>query len=274
MSVTEGLWAEYYVAPNGDDGSPGTLTQPFASLARAQQAVRNKPGPSSCVAEHITCGSQLSLRRPIPERRTLLRLLRLTKGENPVISGGVRLEHLDWQPYTNGIFAAEVPEDLADRGNFCQRRAADPGALSELRSDARNISMASRPTLISTNALGALGRSGGWLFPRHAPRRLWGDFTWRITGKDAQGDVTKEGGWQNNRGGAVHREIRFVENIFEELDAPGEWFLNTKTHTLYFYPPAGLGFEKCDGGSHAAAEPCRVSRQPGASRCDLSRSAG
>ena len=31
-----------------------------------------------------------------------------------------------------------------------------------------------------------------------------------------------------------------MENIFEELDAPGEWFLNSKTHTLYFYPPAGL----------------------------------
>jgi hypothetical protein len=49
-----------------------------------------------------------------------------------------------------------------------------------------------------------------------------------------------EGGWQNNRGGAVHQKIRFVENIFEELDAPGEWFLDTKTHTLYFYPPTGL----------------------------------
>ena len=69
---------------------------------------------------------------------------------------------------------------------------------------------------------------------------LWGDFTWRITGKDANGEVTKEGGWQNNRGGAVHQKIRFVENIFEELDAPGEWFLDRKTHTLYFYPPAGL----------------------------------
>ena len=73
---------------------------------------------------------------------------------------------------------------------------------------------------------------------------LWGDFTWRITGKDAQGGVTMEGGWQNNRGGAVHRTIRFVENIFEELDAPGEWFLDAKTHTLYFYPPAGLDLAK------------------------------
>ena len=37
---------------------------------------------------------------------------------------------------------------------------------------------------------------------------------------------------------------RFVENIFEELDAPGEWFLDRKTSTLYFYPPAGLDLAK------------------------------
>ena len=84
--------------------------------------------------------------------------------------------------------------------------------------------------------------AGGYFHAMHPA--LWGDFTWRITGKDAKGEVTKEGGWQNNRGGAVHQKIRFVENIFEELDAPGEWFLNTKTHTLYFYPPPGLDLAK------------------------------
>ena len=64
---------------------------------------------------------------------------------------------------------------------------------------------------------------------------LWGDFTWRITGKDPQGGLTKEGGWQNNRGGAVHPKIRFVEDIFEELDAPGEWFHDAANKMLYFY---------------------------------------
>lgn len=34
------------------------------------------------------------------------------KNEKPVISGGVRLENLNWQPYTNGIFQAQVPADL------------------------------------------------------------------------------------------------------------------------------------------------------------------
>ena len=42
----------------------------------------------------------------------------------------------------------------------------------------------------------------------------------------------------------MHGSIRFVEGIFEELDAPGEWFLNAKRKTLYFYPPAGLDLAK------------------------------
>src|SRR5262249_5570049 len=58
--------------------------------------------------------------------------------------------------------------------------------------------------------------------------------------KDADGNVTYEGGWQNNRRLGMHDQIRYVENVFEELDAPGEWFLDTKTHTLFFYPPPGL----------------------------------
>jgi hypothetical protein len=80
--------------------------------------------------------------------------------------------------------------------------------------------------------------AGGYFHAMHPA--LWGDFTWRITGKNANGEAQLEGGWQNNRGGGPNPGIQFVENIFEELDAPGEWFLNHKTHTLYFYPPAGL----------------------------------
>ncbi|HTA31641.1 MAG TPA: right-handed parallel beta-helix repeat-containing protein, partial [Candidatus Cybelea sp.] len=34
-----------------------------------------------------------------------------------------------------------------------------------------------------------------------------------------------------------------VENIFEELDAPGEWFCDHQTSTLYYCPPAGVNLE-------------------------------
>jgi hypothetical protein len=80
--------------------------------------------------------------------------------------------------------------------------------------------------------------AGGFLHAMH--EAMWGDFHYVITGKDAKGDVARIGGWQNNRRMGMHPQYRFVENIFEELDSPGEWFLDSKTGYLYFYPPKGL----------------------------------
>ncbi len=80
--------------------------------------------------------------------------------------------------------------------------------------------------------------AGGFIHAMH--RAHWGGYHYRITGKNAKGEVTYEGGWQNNRQMGMHPQHRYVENIFEELDAPGEWFHNAKTGTLYYYPPAGV----------------------------------
>ncbi len=79
--------------------------------------------------------------------------------------------------------------------------------------------------------------TGGYVHAMH--EALWGDMHWRILGKKADGALDFEGGWQNNRPSPMHPEFRFVENIREELDAPGEWFHDARTGTLYFYPPAG-----------------------------------
>eukprot|EP00035_Acanthoeca_spectabilis_P002206 m.85902 g.85902 ORF g.85902 m.85902 type:complete len:173 (+) comp11425_c0_seq1:596-1114(+) len=40
------------------------------------------------------------------------------------------------------------------------------------------------------------------------------------------------GGFQGSRGAATG-EDSYIENIFEELDSPGEWFLNESTRVLY-----------------------------------------
>src|SRR5258708_10545011 len=59
-----------------------------------------------------------------------------------------------------------------------------------------------------------------------------------VTGKSADGNVVYEGGWQNNRPKPMHAQYRFVEDIFEELDAWSEWYLGRANSGLYFYPPA------------------------------------
>ena len=69
--------------------------------------------------------------------------------------------------------------------------------------------------------------AGGYIHAMHAA--LWGDMHWRILGKKADGSLDYEGGWQNNRPSPMHKQFRFVENIREELDAPGEWFHDART---------------------------------------------
>ena len=40
------------------------------------------------------------------------------------------------------------------------------------------------------------------------------------------------------------KERYYVENFFEALDAPGEWFLDRKTNTVYYYPFEGQDMTK------------------------------
>lgn len=72
----------------------------------------------------------------------------------------------------------------------------------------------------------------------------WGGFHYEITGVDADGKAILKGGHQNNRGSSYHKEYQMVENVFEELDNPGEWFLNKETHKLYYWPSEGVNLDK------------------------------
>jgi hypothetical protein len=232
----------YFVAPAGNDANPGTLERPFASLARAQQAVRQKPGSvwlrggTYYLPEKLVFTAQDSGTRAAPV------VYQAYGSEHPIISGGIKLEKLDWQPYRDDIVQAKVPENLRTEEIFLNGERQILARYPNFDPKAQYFDGFAADAISKERAARWADPAGGYFHAMHPA--LWGDFTWRITGKDAKGEVTKEGGWQNNRGGAVHQKIRFVENIFEELDAPGEWFLNTKTHMLYFFPPPGLDLAK------------------------------
>ena len=159
-------------------------------------------------------------------------------GETPVLSGGTRLEHLDWQPWRDGIFRTPVPADLATEELFVDGRRQVLARYPNFDPSAKYFDGFAADAIAPERVARWADPAGGYFHAMHPS--LWGDFTWRITGRDATGKLEMEGGWQNNRGAAAHEQIRYVENVFEELDAPGEWFLDRKTHTLYFYPPSGV----------------------------------
>ncbi len=85
------------------------------------------------------------------------------------------------------------------------------------------------------------GRIAGWQHPAggfvHAMHGSeWGDFHYQITGVDQAGELILIGGHQNNRPNRMHNTYRMVENIWEELDAPGEFYFNSENRILYWYP--------------------------------------
>ena len=228
----------YFVSPAGDDANPGTLEKPFATLQQAQQAARQKHGGVFLRGGAYYLPATLVFTAQDSGTKDAPVVFQNYQGEKAVISGGIRLENLDWQPYTNGIFQAKVPANLQTGEIFVNGERQVLARYPNFDPKAQYFDGFSADAISGPRAARWSDPAGGYYHAMHPA--LWGDFTWRITGKDTSGQVRLEGGWQNNRGSAAHWQIRFVENIFEELDAPGEWFLNSKTHTLYFYPPAGL----------------------------------
>jgi hypothetical protein len=159
-------------------------------------------------------------------------------GESAVLSGGRRLDGLDWQPHFAGIFCAKVPAELRTEELFVNGKRLILARYPNCNAGAKYFDGFAADAISPGKVARWSDPSGGYFHAMHPA--LWGGVSWRITGKDASNTLQLEGGWQNNRGADAHETIRFVENIFEELDAPGEWFLDGKTHTLYLFPAIGV----------------------------------
>ncbi len=250
LSAALGAAQPYVVSPAGDDANPGTLERPFATLQRAQQAVRQKRGDVLLRGGTYYLPAPLVFTAADSGRKDAPVVFRNYRNEQPIISGGIRLDRLVWAPWKDGIFRTQVPADLRTEELFVNGTQQILARYPNFDPRARYFDGFAADAISPERAARWANPAGGYYHAMHPA--LWGDFTWRITGKDANGRVTLEGGWQNNRRAPAHEKIGFVENIFEELDAPGEWFLNSQTHTLYFYPPAGLDL------AHAVVEAARL----------------
>ena len=238
--------ADIYVSPEGAAGAAGTKEAPVGSMAAAKAAAAKFAGKEE-VTVHVADGiyylpETLDFK---PEDSGSEGKPVIYKAENEgkaILSGGSSLD-LKWEPYKDGIFQAKTPEGLAIDQLFIegrnQRMARYPNYDPEKK--AEPYQGYSADAFSKERAENWEDPTGGYIHAMHV--KQWGGYHYRITGKDAQGEVTYEGGWQNNRKMGMHPEYRMVENIFEELDAKGEWFHNAKTNTLYYMPADGVDLD-------------------------------
>lgn len=227
----------FFVSADGKDSNKGTIKRPFRTIEKALEAARKEKGEITLYLREGVYRLSAPLTLTASDGNSEKKLtLTSFPNEKATISGGVLL-NLDWQPYERGIWQAKVNQDveidmLLVHGEI-RHMARYPNYDEQAVRFHGTSSQATAPERVK-----------GWKHPEtgflHAMHNSdWGDFHYRIKGRKENGELILEGGWQNNRQSGLHPENRMVENIFEELDTPGEWFFDWDEKILYYYPLKG-----------------------------------
>ncbi len=248
--VISAYGAEIYVSPTGDNSAAGTITAPLATLAAARDMADQLKSNNTPVTVYLRGGTYY-LDTPVvfgpANSGTPQAPITYTayQSEKPVISGGIPLsDSLTWTASTglssNQIMVTTIAKNLK---------------VDQLFLNGTRQILARYPNYDSTVAIldgynaNCLNRASGWANCGEGPGyfralhpNLWGGESYIITGKTGTTvNYTPVG--DNANGTTPHPTYRMVENIFEELDAPGEWFYRKSTGQLYFYPPAGTNLK-------------------------------
>ncbi len=239
----------YYVAPTGADTAAGTEDHPFGSLAAAKRAVAaEKAAGSTNGFDIVLLPGTYFLSEPLifkPEESGTAKApytIRAQGGE-VVLSAGTPLR-LDWQKHGDSIWKAHVPAVDSIEGLYSQGKALIRARYPNYDEKTYPFGGFAADALAPERVARWLTPQGGYIHAMHTGK--WGGMHYRITGKDATGALTYVGGWQNNRPSAMHSTQRFVENIFEELDAPGEWYFDRTERILYYFPAEGQQIESME----------------------------
>lgn len=196
------------------------------------------------------------------------------------LAGGVRLT-CDWRLYRSGIYQTAVPRDIHFDQLFVngqrQTRARypnyDPSALREhsghtlpagkIPDDEPDPSPADNDDMTFSSGAPrgiyfdpARFSDKRWAHPEDAiihifQHSYWGNLQWRIRRIDwldhriwfGRGGFQVGAKWAEHPCEVNEHSYFYVENVFEELDSPGEWFLDERSSTLFFYPPADTSLE-------------------------------
>lgn len=250
LSIATGESVKYYVGTKGNDQFSGTREAPFATLSHAKAIVAaEKARGIEASYEIILLPGKYYLNETLifesyeSGTKEFPYIIKAEEEGTVILSGGSPLK-LDWKRYDDRIWQSSVGKEHA-------------GNIERLIANGETLILARYPNYeegvypfggYSKDALSPEKVSkwenpkGGFIHALHSGR--WGGMHYRILQKNEDNTVNYEGGWQNNRPSQMHSTFRFVENIFEELDSPGEWFFDKKGRVLYYYPKQNENVEE------------------------------
>lgn len=266
-----------FVSPTGADRNPGSYLAPYQSLARVQQAVRS-------MNRHMTGNITVYLEDGTYRLSHTLQLGPRDSGTNghdvvwtaapgaaPVISGAQRISGWRLSDARSNIWGAPVPTTLQTRQIYVNGMRATlasgpaPDAITNTSKTLTGYQTATpaianwrNPSSIDFVYSGQLGLMTEPICPVAS----------------IQGDTITmaEPCWDNSAHrkrnyvgyGSVYRPT-YIENAYELLDRPGQFYLDSSEHMLYYIPRAGEDMTTADveapalqtlvGGAGSASNP-------------------
>jgi autotransporter-associated beta strand protein len=238
-SAWAGTQATFFVSPTGADTNPGTITQPFQTLYRAQAAVR-------AVNTNMTGNILVYLRAGTYALTNTLTFGPADTGDNgfrvrysayqaeaATISGGKIINGWTLHDAAKNIWKAEV----AGTDNFRQMyvngikatraRSVGPPAGWTLTATGYTTTDTNLQHYGNVTNLEVVAAPHGWTRERLPVASVQGS---AITLQEPCLSIAGNGpnlGFDNPV---------WLENAYEFLTAPGYWYLDLATHTLYYIP--------------------------------------
>ncbi|WP_168122463.1 right-handed parallel beta-helix repeat-containing protein [Paenibacillus sp. HB172176] len=239
--MESGIQTAYYVSPDGDDDNPGTEALPFATLQKAQLTVRSvNDEMTGDIVVYLRGGSytldsawQLDEADSGTEGYSVI--YRAYEDEKPVIEGGRDISGWTLYDAVNDIYAASA-EDLETRqlyvnGNRAVRARMEGGLTNGVKnasgyeSDDAWLAGLDKPSDVEAVFKAA------WTSPRIRVQSIG-----ELSGK---AEITLNPALWPSVMNRSHLEQWYLENAYEFLDQPGEWYLDDTAETIYYKPRPG-----------------------------------
>lgn len=239
----------FFVSPEGTDANPGTISQPFATLARAQDAVRSvNADMQGDIVVYLREGTYtLPSTWALDQRDSGTNNFRVIwagyPGERAAISGGVRVQ--GWTQDQQGRWTAPTSLDnfrqLYVNGVRAVRGRSGPLNSPALFGDLDDVN--------GTAGFKAADSSmAWWKNPQDVELGFYLDWTHMICGVQS---IAHSGSGVaitmkqpcfyliRHKVGTQARFPSYVENALELTTSPGQFYLDRPNHNVYYIPRPG-----------------------------------
>lgn len=257
----------FHVAVNGNDTNSGTADKPFATIEHARDVIRTiSPNMQSSIIVYVH-GGTYSISQPIKfttadsGQNGYDIIYRAAEGETPVFSGGVNVG--SWEKLPDSQLWKTVLQNV---GIFRQlyvngvraQRAVSPKPVTGIRWAAGDFS--DRDGIVmSSSKLPDFARPQDlelhWIYDWKDMRLLVRDIEQNTDGAKTiwmKQPYFSYALWMGTGNNNTHQwfpkyEVPFyLENAFELLDEPSEWYYNPDTHELFYMPRDGENMSTAD----------------------------